>query len=85
MGWAFCGADDLGREVGYGVIAECDHPECFETIDRGLGYCCGSEHFSGGDDGCGRYFCMKHHNHDNHNCMYVEVEESEPKEGVTGG
>ena len=24
MGWMFCGQDDLGRDIGYGVDAECE-------------------------------------------------------------
>ncbi len=26
------------RHIGYGVPAICDHPDCTEEIDRGLGY-----------------------------------------------
>lgn len=59
MGWSHCGTDDDGREIGYGVSATCDQPECNAKIDRGLAYCCGSMH-GGGDHGCGRYFCGKH-------------------------
>lgn len=45
------------RDVGYGVPAICEHPECNEQIDRGMSYACG-----GGfpEDGCGRYLCFKH-------------------------
>lgn len=45
------------RDVGYGVPAICEHPDCNEEIDRGMGHACG-----GGfpDDGCGRYLCAKH-------------------------
>lgn len=46
-----------GRDIGYGVIATCDHPDCTEKIDRGMSYCCGE---FVGDYGCGLYFCMKH-------------------------
>lgn len=60
MGWAFCGEDDLGRPIGYGVEATCDFEGCDEKIDRGLGYCCGSMHNGDNDDGCGRYFCGAH-------------------------
>lgn len=59
MGWAHCGTDGLGREVGYGVPAECDHPGCGAAIDRGLAYCCGGMHFDTGN-GCARYFCGEH-------------------------
>lgn len=45
------------RDIGYGVPCECEHPNCTERINRGMGYACG-----GGfpEDGCGRYFCGKH-------------------------
>lgn len=59
MGWAFCGKDQRGREIGYGIVASCDQKGCNEIIDRGLGYCCGSMH-NGDEGGCGRYFCEKH-------------------------
>lgn len=59
MGWAFCGTDDDGREIGYGVTAVCDHPGCTAEIDRGLAYACGGMH-GGGDQGCGRYYCSAH-------------------------
>jgi len=59
MGWAYCGKDDSGREIGYGIEAVCDEPMCGKEIDRGLSYACGSMH-GGGDEGCGKYFCAKH-------------------------
>lgn len=48
-----------GRDCGYGVPAECDHPKCTERIDRGLAHLCGDEP---GDEqfGCGLYFCGVH-------------------------
>lgn len=58
MGWACCGKDDRGREIGYGITATCDKKGCDEVIDRGLSYVCGSMH--GGEGGCGRYFCYTH-------------------------
>lgn len=58
MGWAHCGTDDDGREIGYGVRALCDFPGCGAEIDRGLGYVCGTMH--GSVNGCGRYFCPAH-------------------------
>lgn len=68
MGWAFCGTDGDGREIGYGIPATCDHPGCNKEIDRGLAYCCGGMHGGQGyfdEDlqtwfGCGRYFCSEH-------------------------
>jgi hypothetical protein len=66
MGWAYCGEDDLGRPIGYGVPAHCDNKwhgirSCFKRIDRGLSYVCGDMH-GGGEYGCGRYFCYGHLN-----------------------
>lgn len=58
MGWSY-GTNAAGREVGYAVDAECDHPDCHEEIDRGLAYCCGGMH-DGGEHGCGGYFCSAH-------------------------
>ena len=57
MGWAIGFID--GRDVGYGVPAECDHPRCHEQIDRGLAYICGGG-VGGGEHGCGLFFCDKH-------------------------
>lgn len=62
MGYAYYTLPD-GREAGYGVEAECDHPDCTEQIDRGLGYLCGNDPDGYRDDsepGCGRYFCGQH-------------------------
>jgi hypothetical protein len=59
MGWANCGFDDLGRNIGYAFEAECDESGCKAEIDRGLSYVCGGMH-GGGDHGCGRYFCSEH-------------------------
>ena len=58
MSWAY-GLNKDGREVGYGVEAACDFPDCQAVIDRGLDYCCGEMH-DGGDFGCGKYFCPDH-------------------------
>jgi hypothetical protein len=57
MGWSYGYVD--GRDVGYGVPALCDHPDCSEEIDRGLAYICGSD-IGGGEYGCGLFFCDKH-------------------------
>lgn len=59
MGWSIGYDSNWGRDIGYGVPAECDHPDCKEEINRGLGYVCGGEPY-GGEDGCGLYFCGKH-------------------------
>jgi hypothetical protein len=59
MGWSI-GYDEIwSRDVGYGVPAICDHPECNTAIDRGLSYVCGGEPF-GGENGCGLFFCPEH-------------------------
>lgn len=60
MGWAI--GQDGDRDIGYGVVAYCDHPGCMEKIDRGLGYVCCEEQPYGGENGCGLYFCAKHSN-----------------------
>lgn len=59
MGWAVGYDTTWQRDIGYGVPAKCDHPDCDEDIDRGLSYVCGGEPF-GGEHGCGLYFCSKH-------------------------
>ncbi|SDV47941.1 hypothetical protein [Chitinasiproducens palmae] len=59
MGWSIGFDSNWQRDIGYGVPAQCDHPECNERIDRGLAYVCGGEPY-GGDDGCGLYFCASH-------------------------
>lgn len=61
MGWSLGWDSTWNRDIGYGVPAFCDHPDCSEEIDRGLGYVCCDEEPWGGDDGCGLYFCGKHH------------------------
>lgn len=62
MGWSI-GHDsrwgEFGRDIGYGVPAVCDHPDCNAEIHRGLSYVCGSEPY-GGDHGCGLHFCGQH-------------------------
>lgn len=68
MGWAYCGEDDDGRPIGYGVAATCDHPGCVAEIDRGLGYVCGPMHGSGNEWGCGRYYCGEHRDQVVHGC-----------------
>jgi hypothetical protein len=70
MGWAYCGEDDKGRPIGYGVAAACDHPACTEEIDRGLGRVCGTMH--GGESGCGGYYCEKHRDAHAHGCECLQ-------------
>ena len=59
MGWSIGFDTNWNRDIGYGVPAICDLPDCNKKIDRGLSYVCGSEPY-GGDYGCGLYFCEKH-------------------------
>lgn len=58
MGWAV--GEFEGRDIGYGVPAICDYPDCDLRIDRGLGYVCGFGVPYGGDEGCGLFFCIEH-------------------------
>ena len=59
MGWAYCGKDSEGRDIGYSIEATCDYPGCDAEIDRGLAYACGGMH--GQEEvGCERYFCPEH-------------------------
>ena len=59
MGWAVGYDENWKRDIGYGIPAICDHPDCNEEIHRGLSYVCGGEPY-GGYRGCGLYFCEKH-------------------------
>ena len=59
MGWEIGFDSKWDRDIGYGVPAECDHPDCDAQIDRGLAYVCGSEPH-GGEHGCGLFFCARH-------------------------
>jgi hypothetical protein len=59
MGWQVGFDSRWNRDIGYGVPSFCDHPDCPENIDRGMGYVCGGEPY-GGEKGCGLYFCGSH-------------------------
>lgn len=59
MGWEIGYEPERDRDIGYGVPAECDHPDCHAKIDRGLAYVCGGEPY-GGEIGCGLFFCEAH-------------------------
>jgi hypothetical protein len=59
MSWSIGYDSNWHRDIGYGVPALCDHPECTEEINRGLSYVCGEDVY-GGDRGCGLFFCGKH-------------------------
>lgn len=59
MGWSIGYDTNWQRDIGYGVPAQCDHPDCTAEIHRGLAYVCGGEPY-GGEHGCGLYFCGSH-------------------------
>lgn len=59
MSWSIGYDENWKRDIGHGVPAYCDHPECKAEIDRGLGYVCGGDLY-GGEHGCGLYFCGNH-------------------------
>lgn len=58
MSWSIGFDAQWRRDIGYGVPAQCDHPTCKASIDRGLAYVCGGEPYGG--DSCGLYFCAAH-------------------------
>jgi hypothetical protein len=86
MGWEIGYDNKYKRDIGYGVPAICDHPDCNEEIDRGLGYVCGEDAY-GGDEGCGLFFCSGH-SYTNDNGVRVcerclnNKEEFEPKPDI---
>ncbi|MBI1625217.1 hypothetical protein [Comamonas suwonensis] len=51
MGYSVGWDSDNNRWMGYGVPSTCEHPECNEKVDRGMGCSC---------EGCGLAFCGKH-------------------------
>lgn len=59
MSWAVGYNTRWQRDIGYGVPSWCDHPGCYEEIDRGLSYICGGLDYA--ENGCGLAFCPKHH------------------------
>lgn len=59
MSWSIGYDNNWQRDIGYGVPAICDHPECNKEIDRGLSHVCMNEEPDGGD-GCGLHFCSEH-------------------------
>lgn len=74
MSWAIGYDETWKRWIGYGVPAYCDHPDCSEEIDRGLGYVCGREPY-GGEEGCGLYFCGKHSEGEHQLCVKCVFDE----------
>ena len=67
MGWSIGFDSNWNRDIGYGVPAVCDHPDCAKGIDRGLSYVCGGDAY-GGEFGCGLYFCSEH-------LQYADIDE----------
>ncbi len=61
MGWEIGWDEKWSRDIGYGVPAYCDHPNCLREINRGLSYVCCDSQPCGGERGCGLYFCERHH------------------------
>lgn len=59
MSWAAGYDPNWKRDIGYGVPATCDHPDCDADIDRGLAYVCGNDIY-GGEHGCGLFLCDAH-------------------------
>lgn len=74
MSWAIGFDSNWDRDIGYGVPAKCDHPECGADIDRGLSYVCGNAP-QGGNHGCGLYFCADHLRGYRHLCAHCEAED----------
>lgn len=59
MSWSIGYDSNWQRDIGYGVPAYCDHPQCWAEIDRGLAHVCGAGPY-GGEKGCGLFFCGHH-------------------------
>lgn len=86
MGWSVGFDSHWNRDIGYGVIAYCDHPKCDKVIDRGLAYVCGGGPYGessieGGRDGCGLYFCYEHLRYNNYcpKCARYDKKPYKPK------
>jgi hypothetical protein len=60
MSWEIGYDNRWKRDIGYGVPAFCDHPDCNREIDRGLACVCADGEPYGGEHGCGLYFCSFH-------------------------
>lgn len=73
MSWAVGFDARWKRDIGYGVPAVCDHPECAKEISRGLSYVCCDGQPYGGERGCGLYFCYVHCTWDSHQCERCEA------------
>jgi hypothetical protein len=81
MSWAIGFDNKWQRDIGYGVPAICDHPECNKEIDRGLNYVCTDQEPYGGD-GCGLFFCSEHRGYveDGCDCEHIAFD---PKPDVS--
>lgn len=84
MGWSIGYDDRHKRDIGYGVPAICDHPDCNKEIDRGLGYVCARQEPYGGDEGCGLFFCSDHRVNIKNQCERCAEEKSpfDPKPDI---
>lgn len=60
MGYSIGYDSDWRRDIGYGVPAECDHPDCKKEIHRGMAYVCDRAASGGLRVGCGLFFCDDH-------------------------
>ena len=77
MSWSIGYDNNHKRDIGYGVPAICDHPDCNKEIDRGLEYVCADQEPYGGENGCGLYFCSDHQINSKQQCERC-AEEKEP-------
>lgn len=66
MGYQVYWNSDNQRWQGYGVPAECDYIECYEPIDRGMGWQCESSKCR-----CEMFYCVNHH-HMKHDDFAIE-------------
>lgn len=82
MSWAVGYDSSWERDIGYGVPAMCDHPDCVVEITRGLANVCAEQQPYGGESGCGLYFCEKHRDADGfcERCAYNLTLDGEPDE-----
>ncbi|OTG87924.1 hypothetical protein [Acinetobacter sp. ANC 3813] len=58
MSYACYTSEKNGREQGHGVPAVCDHPDCTNEIDRGMGHLCFEN--PNIEASCGGFYCSDH-------------------------
>lgn len=58
MSWSIGYCEKQKRDVGYGVLAICDHPGCTAEIDRGMDYICCED--INHNACCGAFYCAEH-------------------------